>query len=134
MILSNHYYADELFRYFQKILYIFSTLPFYMTYVYLPMADDPPLHRLCKNPKFWPYFKDTIGALDRSHTHSAPPASDMFAQGEVSEFELTVLCNEVSSLFVVHICVHTGAKLCNIVQGMWQNRANLLQSVKYYAV
>src|ERR1700722_15376208 len=66
--------TSNVFRYFQFILYIFSSPPFYTAYVQLPTADDPPSRRIHKNPKFWPFFKDAIGAIDGSHIHSAPPA------------------------------------------------------------
>jgi hypothetical protein len=56
------------------MLCIFSSYPFYTQYVLLPTADDlipPEIH---ENPKFSPYFKDTLGALDGSHIHCSPPA------------------------------------------------------------
>lgn len=56
------------------MLFIFSSAPFYTKYVNLPTAESLILPRICKNPKFWPYFKDVLGALDGSHIHSSPPA------------------------------------------------------------
>lgn len=56
------------------MLVIFSSPPFYTMYVRLPTADDPIPPQIYNNPKFWPYFKDAIGAIDGSHIHSAPPA------------------------------------------------------------
>jgi hypothetical protein len=57
---------------------IFSSPPFYTTHVRLPTADTgsdvPPEIR--NNPKFWPFFKDCLGAIDGSHIHSAAPASE----------------------------------------------------------
>jgi hypothetical protein len=61
------------------MLLIFSSPPFYTRHVYLPTAEDAPSPRIRNSPKFWPYFKDAIGALDGSHIHSAPPASERFA-------------------------------------------------------
>lgn len=58
------------------MLFIFSSNPFYAKYVCLPQAGDPIPPEICQNPKFWPYFKDEIGALDGSHIHSAPPANE----------------------------------------------------------
>ena len=54
---------------------IFSSPPFYTTHVQLPTAgsDVPPQIR--HNPKFWPFFKDCLGAIDGSHIHLAPPAA-----------------------------------------------------------
>jgi DDE superfamily endonuclease len=58
------------------MLFIFSAPPFYTKYVQLPTANDPVPSQICNNPKFWPYFKDALGALDGSHIHSSPPASE----------------------------------------------------------
>jgi hypothetical protein len=43
-------------------------------HVQLPTAYDPIPPQIYNNPKFWPFFKDAIGAIDGSHIHSAPPA------------------------------------------------------------
>ena len=58
------------------MLFILSSYSFYTKYVKLPTADDPVMHKIHNNPKFWPYFKDALGALDGSHIHSSPPAID----------------------------------------------------------
>jgi len=59
--------------YFRKMVTIFSSPPFYTSLV------TPPDHTMLSskfkcNPKFWPYFKDSIGALDGSHIPITPPA------------------------------------------------------------
>jgi len=46
-----------------------------LKYVLLPTADDPVPPKICHNSKFWLYFKDVVGAIDGSHIHSSPPAS-----------------------------------------------------------
>lgn len=38
----------------------------------LPPIDTP--HFYCQNPKFFPFFKDCIGAVDGSHYDTSPPA------------------------------------------------------------
>ena len=55
---------------------IFSSRPFYTNYVHLPTHNNPVPPEIRNNPKFWPYFKDALGALDGSHIYSAPPASE----------------------------------------------------------
>jgi hypothetical protein len=55
---------------------IFSSPPFYTTYVHLPAADSDVPPQIRNNPKFWPFFKDCLGAIDGSHIHSAAPASE----------------------------------------------------------
>jgi hypothetical protein len=69
-------YCDRRFSYFRKMLHIFSSPPFYTKYVQIPGVDDPVLPQIRNNPKFWPYFKDALAAIDGSHIHSAPPASE----------------------------------------------------------
>jgi DDE superfamily endonuclease len=61
------------------MLLIFSSNPFYANHVHLPVVGDPPPPEIAKNPKFWPYFKDAVGALDGSHIHSAPPVDERSA-------------------------------------------------------
>lgn len=63
------------YRYFRKMLYAFSSAPLYTMYVILPTASTSISSRIRNNKKFWPYFKDVLGALDGSHIHSSPPAS-----------------------------------------------------------
>jgi len=43
-----------------------ASAPFYTTHVHMPTPDEVQT-KICNNPRFWPYFKDVIGALDRSH-------------------------------------------------------------------
>jgi hypothetical protein len=58
------------------MLFIFSSHSFYAEHVCLPTADTPVPPEIRNNPKYWPYFKDALGALDGSHIHSAPPIND----------------------------------------------------------
>lgn len=55
---------------------IFSSSPFYTKYIRLPTADDAVPSKIRQNPKFWPYFKDALGALDGSYIHSSSPARE----------------------------------------------------------
>ncbi|KIK24233.1 hypothetical protein PISMIDRAFT_49975, partial [Pisolithus microcarpus 441] len=60
-------------RYFKKMLFIFSDQPFYSTHVWFP--DDESVHpKIRRNPKFWPYFQNAIGAIDGCHIPVSPPA------------------------------------------------------------
>jgi hypothetical protein len=54
------------------MLVIFLSSPFYTSHVCLPTAHNPIPPQIYNNPKFWPYFKDAIGALDGSHIHNVP--------------------------------------------------------------
>lgn len=51
---------------------IFSSAPFYTAHVRLPTANDPTPAEILSNPKFYPFFKDAIGAIDGSHIHFSP--------------------------------------------------------------
>ncbi|KIK14695.1 hypothetical protein PISMIDRAFT_45430, partial [Pisolithus microcarpus 441] len=62
-------------RYFCKILFIFSSSPFYSTFVRLPAADDVQ-RKIMGNSRFYLYFKDAIGAIDGSHIRAAPVVED----------------------------------------------------------
>ncbi|KIN94544.1 hypothetical protein M404DRAFT_95897, partial [Pisolithus tinctorius Marx 270] len=66
---------ETISRYFRKILFILSSSPFYSTYVKMPGADDIQ-PKIRGDKRFWLYFKDVIGALDRSHIHATPASED----------------------------------------------------------
>jgi len=63
-------------RYFLKMLSFFSSPPFYNNYVQLPCADTPILPEIRNNPKFYPLFKDALGAIDGTHINCCPSAAD----------------------------------------------------------
>jgi len=65
-------------RYFHKMVSIFSSAPFYTTHVHMPTPDEVQTE-IRNNPRFWPYFKNAIGALDGSHIHAAPGLMDRAA-------------------------------------------------------
>ena len=52
---------------------IFSSLLFYTTYIQFPSGNNIPA-KIQWNPKFFPYFRDAIGAIDGSHIPITPPA------------------------------------------------------------
>jgi hypothetical protein len=52
------------------MLDVFSSPPFYTKYVQLPDGSVP--NKIHFNPKFWPFFKDAVGAIDGSHIHVSP--------------------------------------------------------------
>jgi hypothetical protein len=61
------------YSYFKKILYSVSSAPFYTNFIQLPTGELVP-PKIRQNPKFWPYFCNTIGAIDGSHIPVAPPS------------------------------------------------------------
>ena len=54
------------------MLHIFSSAPYYCMYVQ-PSSDLVP-SKIKNNLKFFPYFQDAIGAIDRSHIPVTLPA------------------------------------------------------------
>jgi hypothetical protein len=70
----NH--AHCVSRYFRKILDAISTGPFYRKFVHLPKASDPVDPFIRNQPKFYPYFRDAIGAMDGTHITCCPSAAE----------------------------------------------------------
>lgn len=56
------------------MLLFFSSPPFYTDLVHLPRADDPIPSEIANNPKFYPFFKDAVGAIDGTHINCTPTA------------------------------------------------------------
>ena len=54
------------------MVYTFSNHPFYTTYLQFPTGETIP-PEICQNPKFWLYFHNALGAIDRSHILISPP-------------------------------------------------------------
>ena len=58
------------------MLAIFSSSPFYSTYVRLPRAADPVPPEIRNNPRFFPHFSDAVGAIDGTHISCIPSAEE----------------------------------------------------------
>jgi len=120
------------FSYFHKMLHIFSLPPFYTKYVHLPTADDPVPSHICNNPKFWPFFQDTLGAFRWQPHPQFPPCIRTSIQAENRKgFHLPKTVSlSAHSLF----CLFThilGGKICNqcslfMKQLVWQIYWSLL--------
>ncbi|KIO00540.1 hypothetical protein M404DRAFT_116437, partial [Pisolithus tinctorius Marx 270] len=59
-------------KYFKKILFTFLSGDIYSKYVQLPCSDAPIHPTIHDNPKFFPFFTDTVGAIDGMHIVCAP--------------------------------------------------------------
>lgn len=57
----------------------FLSPPFYNKYVHLPHEDDPIPSEIRQNPKFYPFFKDALGAIDGTHINCTPSAEQQQA-------------------------------------------------------
>ncbi|KAJ3019577.1 hypothetical protein NUW54_g43 [Trametes sanguinea] len=67
---------ETIAKYFKAVLQMFSGPECYNRYVKLPSADDPiPLH-ISTNPKFYPFLKNVVGAIDGTHITCTPSLED----------------------------------------------------------
>jgi hypothetical protein len=64
------------YRYIFEMLMFFSSPPFYTDNVRLPNTETPLSPKIRDNPKFYPFFKDAIGALDGTHINSYVTAEE----------------------------------------------------------
>ena len=60
------------------MLVIFSSQPFYTTYVQTPTGDSIP-SKIRNNPRFWPFFQNAVGAIDGSHIAFSPSAANQLS-------------------------------------------------------
>jgi hypothetical protein len=63
-------------RYFLKMLFFFSSAPFYNDYVKLPHIHAPTPPEIRNNPKFYPFFQGALGAIDGTHINCCPSAAN----------------------------------------------------------
>ncbi|KAI9068904.1 hypothetical protein FKP32DRAFT_1552229, partial [Trametes sanguinea] len=67
---------ETIAKYFKAVLQMFSGPEFYNRHVKLPSANDPiPLH-ISTNPKFYPFLKNVVGAIDGTHITCTPSLED----------------------------------------------------------
>ena len=85
------------------MLVIFSSAPFYTTYITLPDADTPPLQQICYNTKIWPFFKNVLGAINGSHIPCTPPTIECGSywnqKGSISQNCLVICSFNLQFLF-----------------------------------
>jgi len=97
-------YLTLVHRYFRKILIAFTSKPFYSKYVQFSDGSIP--HKVCRNPKWWPFFKGAIGAMDGSHIQVMPRATDH-----------TVYCNWkgfLSQNCLLHVILISNLPTCSL--------------------
>jgi DDE superfamily endonuclease len=56
------------------MLIFFLSPPFYTQYVHLPPVGIPTPTIILNNPKFYPFFKDALGAMDETHINCSASA------------------------------------------------------------
>ena len=55
---------------------IFASDPFYSNYVSFASSTISTHPKIINNFRFWPYFKDAVGAINGSHIPASPPQRD----------------------------------------------------------
>lgn len=65
-----------LLRMFHRVLDAILSDQFYSKFVQLPDSNTPLSDVIEKDPRFFPFFKDCIGAIDGTHVHITAPAAD----------------------------------------------------------
>lgn len=71
----------------------------------LPEADSPPPPAIRNNPKWWPYFRNVLGAIDGTHISCSPSAADLHTarnrKGGVTQNCLAVVSFDMRFLFFI---------------------------------
>ncbi|KAI0314391.1 hypothetical protein OF83DRAFT_1045575, partial [Amylostereum chailletii] len=60
-------------RYFHEVLDAFASPMFQSAYLKLPDGATPIPDIIYNDPRFYPFFQHTIGAIDGIHIHVFPP-------------------------------------------------------------
>jgi hypothetical protein len=79
------------------MLFVFSSPPFYTKHVHLPTEHDPTPPEIHNNPKYWPFFKNALGAMDGSHINSSP--SNQFVKTE------RALCHKIAYFVAILVFI-----------------------------
>ncbi|KAJ3755866.1 hypothetical protein EV360DRAFT_24453, partial [Lentinula raphanica] len=65
---------DTISLHYKTILFKLSGSEFYNRYVRMPLPDDALSDFILSNSKFYPFFKDALGAVDGTHITCIPSA------------------------------------------------------------
>lgn len=66
-------FAEAKPRCFYRVLHALLSPGFREIYLRLPDEDTPLSNVISSNPKFYPFFKDAVGAIDGTHINLFPP-------------------------------------------------------------
>lgn len=104
MISIQHKSADHLIRYFVLMLIYFSSALFYTNNVHLPHDHDPILPEIHKNPKFFRFFQNALGAMNGTHINCNTTAADQQVacdqKGTVTQNCLTICSFDMKFLYI----------------------------------
>jgi hypothetical protein len=86
------------------MLTFFSSPPFYTDHVCLPTVNEPVPPHIIENPKFYPFFKDCLGAIDGTHFACNPSAAERQAnrdrKGMITQNCLAVCDFDMKFLYI----------------------------------
>jgi len=88
---------------FFKCSSFFSSDPFYNDHVKLPLEDAPVPPEILNNPKFHPFFDDTLGAMDSTHFNCCPSAAEQQALRD-RKGAITQNCLAICSFDMKFLC------------------------------
>ena len=89
------------------MLLIFSSSPFYTEYVKLPKVDVPIPTTIQENPRFHPFFKDVIGAIDGTHIPCSPKKEEKKDYCDRNGL-ITQMCLMACSFDLLFLYVYSG--------------------------
>lgn len=89
------------------MLNFFSSPPFYVQFVKLPTNIDPVPERIFENPKFYPFFKDALGAIDGTHINSHVTAAQRQAARD-RKGGITQNCLAICSFDMIFLYIFPG--------------------------
>jgi hypothetical protein len=88
--------ANTISGYFCDVLNTVTSPQFYHKFVCLPRVDDPLSPHISQDPKRYPYFRNCLGALDRTHIDACPAAEDRDSarnrKGRITQNTLAATC------------------------------------------
>jgi hypothetical protein len=86
------------------MLIYFSSAPFYTDNIHLPHNHNPVPPEIQGNPKFFPFFKDALGAVDGTHINCNATAADRQAardhKGAVTQNCLAICTFDMRFLYI----------------------------------
>ncbi|KAI0759073.1 hypothetical protein C8Q74DRAFT_1221647 [Fomes fomentarius] len=119
-------------RYYREVLDALSSFPFYNTYVHLPPCNAPVPDHLYNNPKFYPYFKNVLVAVNGLHIQCTPSAADgQLAQdqkGQVMQNTLAVCGFDMVFYYIIQALLSAMPFLfpTGVFDITWLNGAELI--------
>ena len=91
-------------RYFIIMLVYFLSPPFYTDNIHLPHDHDPVPPEILGNLKYFPFFKDRLGAIDSTHINCKPSVTNQQVacdcKGAVSQNCLAICNFNMKFLFI----------------------------------